>query len=163
MISLMLSFALSQPPQLQSHPVQLLRDYALRFVGIHYKWGGNNPLTGMDCSGFIQILLASVGEDPPGDQTAQALYNYFSSNGHATWNHYSMGALAFFGESATKITHVGMLLDQYRMIEAAGGNSRTQTRTDAEDKGAFVKISLLSRRSDLVAILKPYYRKIGRI
>jgi len=140
--------------------MDLLVQYALSFVGTPYLWGGDS-FNGYDCSGLIQELLRSVGADPPGDQTAQKLFDYFSQRGG--WNLESAGALAFFGKDATRISHVGMLLDPYRIIEAGGGDSSTTTRKRAIEQNAFVRIRLLKERKDLVTIIKPHYVKIGMI
>lgn len=141
--------------------MHLLVNYALRFVGTPYKWGGSNPIEGMDCSGFVQELLMSAGVDPKGDQTAQGLFDYFSKTGD--WNKYLAGSLAFFGESVTKITHVGFCLDEYRMIEAGGGDHLTLTPLDAAKKNAFIRVRLINSRKDLVAVIRPRYEKIGVI
>lgn len=142
--------------------MQILRDYALKFVGLPYKWGGAHPLEGYDCSGFVQELLASAGEDPPGDQSAQAIYNHFQA-GRASVDKWGLGSLAFFGDSVTKITHVAFCLDQFRMIEASGGDQWVKFPEDAILRKAMIRIRLIRSRSDLVAVLKPYYRKIGQI
>lgn len=137
----------------------LLRDYALTFVGKPYIWGGDDPIKGFDCSGFIQELLASAGLDPAGDQTAQGLFDHFEKN--SEWNRYSCGALAFYGKDVKHITHIAMLLDQYRIIEAGGGGSSTTSAEAAASQNAYVRVRLIKRRSDLVAVLKPNYATIG--
>lgn len=141
--------------------MNLLRDYALSFVGVRYKWGGDNPISGYDCSGLVQELLKSCGMDPPGDQTAQGLYNHFDSI--ATPGVYGIGALAFYGENLLKITHVAMMLDMYRVIEAGGGSSKTLTISDAEAQGAFVRVRLVKARKDFLTTLKPHYAPIGMV
>lgn len=139
--------------------MELLKLYALRFVGTPYTWGGDDSIYGYDCSGFVQELLASVGMDPPGDQTAQGLFNHFEKN--AKWNSYGIGALAFYGKSVTQIIHVAMMLDQWRIIEAGGGGSKTLTREDAAKHNAYIRIRHIKSRPDLVAVLKPQYVTIG--
>lgn len=139
--------------------MELLRQYALTFIGKPYKWGGDDPIDGVDCSGLVQILLASVGLDPIGDQNAQALYDYFEKKGE--WNTYKMGALAFYGKSVTQVTHVAMLLDQYRIIEAGGGGSAVTSKELAAEKNAYVRISLINYRSDLCAVIRPRFTTIG--
>lgn len=135
--------------------MRLLVEYAMTFVGTPYRWGGDDPMTGFDCSGLVQELLASVGMDPAGDQSAQALYNYFEGSGER--NAYLAGALAFYGQSVTKITHVAMLLDQYRVIEAGGGGSATTSAEQAATQNAYVRIRPVNRRGDLIAVIRPRY------
>lgn len=128
-------------------------------LNVPYVFGGNNPLAGMDCSGFIQWVLRSVGLDPPGRQNAQMLFDHFSKNGR--WNSHQPGALIFFGQSASKITHIGMLVDQYRFIEAGHGDSTCTTKEIAAERGACVRISPLTLRKDVIAIIRPNYDCIG--
>lgn len=135
--------------------------YALTFIGKPYRWGGSSPMNGFDCSGLIQEILASVGMDPPGDQTAQALFDHFEKNGSLGVQ--KAGALAFYGKSVTQITHIAFMIDPYRVIEAGGGGSKTQTLQDAIDQGAYVRMRLLKHRSDLVATVMPRYAPIGLV
>jgi cell wall-associated NlpC family hydrolase len=133
--------------------------YAFRLIGIPYKWGGSNPVTGFDCSGLVQEILSSAGIDPSGDQSAQALYDYFEKNGSfGTWG---AGALAFFGKDAKNISHVAFCIDTYRMIEAGGGDHLVLTTNDAAAKNAFVRVRLIKSRKDFVAVIKPSYAPIG--
>jgi cell wall-associated NlpC family hydrolase len=133
--------------------------YAIELSGLPYVWGGNNPLTGFDCSGYVQWVLKAAGIDPPGDQTAQALYDYFERNG----NHVSpqAGALVFYGRDVKHITHVGFAISPYQMMEAGGGDSTTRDYDRACEQGACVRMSLIEARKDLVASVKPHYVRIG--
>lgn len=137
-----------------------LISYMLSWLGVPYIWGGDSR-DGIDCSGFVQKGLACVGEDPPGDQTAQKLFDHFEKIG--TWNSYQPGALAFFGESATKITHVAFLLDRYLMIEAGGGDRSINSVNAARLANAEVRIRPITHRQDLVAVIRPRYARIGLI
>lgn len=139
--------------------MQLLRDYALSFVGRPYRWGGDDPMAGYDCSGFVQELLDSCGIDPAGDQTAQALYNFFSLAGEL--NKRGCGSLVFYGASKSRISHVAMMLDEHRIIEAGGGDSRTKTEEDAVKQNAYIRVRHFLRRKDLIAVIRPNYSKIG--
>ncbi len=139
--------------------MDLLKLYALSLCGTPYIWGGATPNPGLDCSGCVQLILAAAGIDPPGDQTAQALYDALEAN--STHGLMNLGSLAFFGKSVRQISHIGFILDPYRMVHAGGGDSTCTTPAAAAKKGAFVKVTLIKYRSDLVATLKPSYVKIG--
>jgi cell wall-associated NlpC family hydrolase len=137
-------------------PIQeVLQAYMIRLVGTPYRWGGDDPIQGFDCSGLAQELLASVGMDPPGDQTAQALHDYFSKNNLGSIK--ACGALVFYGKSATEITHIGMLLDSIHIVEAGGGGSSTTTLDAAAKQNAFVRIRRFDHRKDVVSVMMPRY------
>jgi len=146
----------TKKPQLISTKTSIMVDYACEHLKIPYKWGGDDP-TGFDCSGFIQEVLAAVGYDPKGDQTAHTLYQELLKQG---WEECSPedlireGSILFFG-SKELITHVSISYDAYHMIEAGGGNSKTKTLQDAINQNAFIRIRPISNRKDLVAILYP--------
>jgi cell wall-associated NlpC family hydrolase len=127
--------------------------YALSFLGLPYRWGGDDPIHGFDCSGLVQEILASVGMDPPGDQTAHGLFQYFLTRNAGSAG---SGALAFYGK-ADAITHIAMLINDTTIIEAGGGGSKTQNMQDAANQNAFVRLRPLKHRKDLVAVLLPNY------
>lgn len=135
--------------------IELLLDYAFHFIGLPYRWGGDDPINGYDCSGFVQECLASVGMDPPGDQTAQALHDHFLVS--SATSDPVPGSLAFFGKDASRITHVAIVLDSKSMIEAGGGGSKTVSLEAAAAQNAFIRVRPIASRKDLVAILRPPY------
>lgn len=137
-------------------PIQeVLQAYMIRLVGTPYRWGGDDPILGFDCSGLAQELLASVGMDPPGDQSAQNLFDHFKNSN--TGRILACGALVFYGKSEKEITHVGMLLDSVHIVEAGGGGSGTTTLEAAAKQNAFVRIRRFDHRKDVVAIFMPRY------
>ncbi|HSE80173.1 MAG TPA: peptidoglycan-binding protein [Gaiellaceae bacterium] len=44
---------------------------AQRYLGIPYRWGGESPSTGFDCSGFVQFVFSRVGVSLPRVVSAQ--------------------------------------------------------------------------------------------
>lgn len=134
-----------------------LIEYAKSFLGIAYIWGGSHPAYGLDCSGLVQEILASVGLDPSGDQTAQMLWDYFLLEGDEIWGP-KTGALMFYGKSKDHISHVAFCLNQYQIIEAGGGDSSCTDLSRAIAKSAFVRLRPSDHRlSERQGILLPRY------
>lgn len=134
--------------------IQIAVTYALSFLGEPYRWGGDDPMAGFDCSGLVQEILASVGLDPLGDQSAQMLYDYFKPVSQSV---IGPGALVFFGKDIRSITHVGFMVNSRCMVEAGGGGSTTTTLDAAIKQNAFVRIRPFDHRKDRVAVLMPRY------
>lgn len=141
--------------------MDLLIDYAFRFVKTPYHYGANNPMQGgLDCSGFVCEILRFAGlVGNKEDLTAQGLYERFESSGSVGSR--AAGALAFYGKSAREITHVAFMVDPYRILEAGGGNAQTDTIEEAAANNAMVRGRLVNYRTDLVATVKPRYSTIG--
>lgn len=77
---------------------------AERFTGLPYKWGGNNVVEGLDCSGFIKSVYYLVGLSIP--RTSQ---EQFDAGTPVEKSELAEGDLLFFGKGANQISHVGML------------------------------------------------------
>lgn len=133
--------------------------YAMSFLGTPYKWGGANPISGVDCSGFVQEVLTSCGIDIQGDQNAQAYYNHFSI--HGALNVFGAGALAFYGKDEKSITHITLFINDWQTIGANGGGSHVIDKSFADKNDAFVKIRPFDYRKDLVAVYMPIYGEKG--
>lgn len=132
----------------------ILYDYAMTFAGQPYRWGGDDPVNGFDCSGLVIELLQAAGMWPKGkDATAQGLCDAFPN----VIVEPRLGTLAFFGKTKEAITHVSFCLNATSMLEAGGGGSATKTLADAAAQNAFVRVRPLSWRADLVALKHPSY------
>lgn len=142
--------------------MNLLIQYAMSFVGNPYIWGGSGG-DRWDCSGLVQEILKSCGNCPPGDNTAQSLYDYFEKATGASYNIVQPGSLAFYGKDALNVVHVAFCVDSNRMIEAGGGGSLIRTVDDARTAGAFVRMRPIKRRKDFLVCIKPSYVSIGLI
>jgi cell wall-associated NlpC family hydrolase len=127
-------------------------------LNVPYVFGGSNPLQGLDCSGLVVWCLQRVGVFKKGqDFSAQGLYDHFTKKPGSWMATPYPGALLFFGKDVRSITHVGIALNERRMIEAGGGDSRTTNISVASAHGAMVRRQPISARQDLVAVLMPEY------
>ena len=135
--------------------MKLLIEYAKSFIGKPYIWGAEGP-TGFDCSGLVQEILRSVGEDPAGDQTAQALYDHFFDTATKLPEPES-GALVFYGKSHKAISHIAFGIDNFRVVEAGGGGHGCINVDAANRINAMVRIRPYNHRKDIVCILLPEY------
>lgn len=127
------------------------------FVRLPYIWGGSKPKVGLDCSGLSQVLLAFLGLDPSGDQTAQNLKDELIARGGKIIpvEEADLGDQVFFGPRDGKISHVATCLNNKQMIEAAGGGPWCTNIQVAMEHEAYTKISSIFRRNDRVCVVRP--------
>ena len=86
---------------------------AERFVGIPYRWGGNNVVDGMDCSGFVRAVYNLCGVNIPRTSREQ-----FGTGESVARDDLRDGDLVFFGSSAEEINHVGIYIGNGKFVHA---------------------------------------------
>lgn len=101
---------------------QALVDFAMQFEGCDYIWGGKDPSTGFDCSGFVWYVYTQNGYTDLG-RTATDQW-YYEKSWEVPESGLLPGDLLFFSDSYTlnDITHVGIYIGDGQFIHAA--NSR---------------------------------------
>jgi cell wall-associated NlpC family hydrolase len=92
---------------------------ARRFLGVPYQWGGGTP-KGVDCSGLVQMVFRLHGVQLPRDAKDQYRHVRTTSYLYREAAETQFGHLLFFGESARRITHVGIGLGEGRLLHASG-------------------------------------------
>jgi len=133
---------------------KIATDVAWHYLGTPYIWGGDDPMKGFDCSGFIIEILRSVNKIPlTGDWTAKNLYDMFQHNEVTGPDE---GVLVFWGTGLDKIRHIEYCLNKDLSIGASGGGSRTKTELDAVNQNAYIKIRSIHRRNGVVAYVDPF-------
>lgn len=92
-----------------------IADTGMRFINSPYIWGGRIP-SGIDCSGFVQLVYKIRNIKIPRDSWQQAEAGESISFMEET----RPGDLVFFDDERNRITHVGMILSQGLVIHASG-------------------------------------------
>ena len=93
---------------------------AEKYLGYPYVWGGSNPSTSFDCSGFVSYVLTNSGLINTGRLGAQGLYNVCSPVSSAD---VKPGDLVFFvGTYDTPgVSHVGIVRPVRTIVEVEKG------------------------------------------
>lgn len=127
---------------------------AWAYLGRPYHWGGDDPMEGFDCSGFVIELLKSAGLLPEdGDWTAEGLYQYFKDREVTKPEE---GCLVFFCGLNTKAFHIEFCLNGEFSIGASAGGSDTQTPEDAIKQNAYIKVRPIHRGNALLKFVNPF-------
>ena len=86
---------------------------AERYLGVPYRWGGNQPSTGFDCSGLTQFVYAQLGVWLPHYAAAQFLaYQRLDAS------QLQPGDLVFFEPKADGPGHVAIYAGNDHIVEA---------------------------------------------
>ena len=103
------------PEQLNDEKFVQLVEEAEKYLGFPYVWGGSNPQTSFDCSGFVSYVLTNSGLYNTGRLGAQGLYNISTPVSQANAK---AGDLIFFkGTYDTPgVSHCGIYVGNGMMI-----------------------------------------------
>lgn len=99
----------------QKREFEFMRSAAMKYLNAPYQWGGKSPF-GIDCSGFVQMVFKVCGFRLFRDSGQQA------NQGKSVkqYNDSRPGDLVFFKNKEDKIHHVGILLEEDKIIHASG-------------------------------------------
>ena len=112
---------------------------AERFVGIPYRWGGENVVDGMDCSGFVRAVYNLCGLSIPRTSRDQ-----YKAGDAVPRNELQDGDLVFFGSSESSINHVGIYVGNGRFVHAPRRGE--EIRVASVDESYFEKRFVGGRR-----------------
>jgi len=91
-----------------------LTDYAQSLIGTPYKYGGNSPDTGFDCSGFVvHVYRETRGFNLPRSSQSLAAQGQVLNR-----DELAAGDLVFFNTRRKKFSHVGIYLGENGFIHA---------------------------------------------
>lgn len=96
---------------------------AMSLMGISYKWGGNTPATGMDCSGFIRyVFQKSMGITLPRTAAEMSKVGVKVSP-----DDIQPGDLIFFNTiGGRRNTHIGMYIGNNQFIQSPRTGEKIQ-------------------------------------
>lgn len=93
-------------------------DFAMKYLGTPYVWGGNSLTRGVDCSGFVKQVFANFGytEMPRTSREMAARYSKISAS------EAKAGDLVFYHNLRTGVVdHVAIYIGNGRIIHANNG------------------------------------------
>jgi NlpC/P60 family. len=91
-------------------------EYALKFVGCPYVYGGNSLTNGTDCSGFVKLVFGRYDVTLPRQSREQAQKGRKISSSEL-----KPGDLVFYAKNGT-VNHVALYIGDGKIVHAA--NSR---------------------------------------
>lgn len=113
----------------QKWTVTAMLNQAAKYLNAPYLWGGRTPF-GIDCSGFTQIIYKTGGFNIPRDSSQQIL-----KGKEVSFEERKAGDLAFFTNKEGKMNHVGLVLEDGKIIHASG-----KVRIDALDEKGIMNL-----------------------
>ena len=97
-----------------SYKRQQLVEYAMQFLGGPYRYGGSDPHTGTDCSGFTRYVMLHGA----GVSLGRSSGNQAQQGTPISADQMQPGDLLFYG-SGSRINHVGMYIGNGQIIHAS--------------------------------------------
>jgi len=110
------SIAFRAAPPTEPDTFSLMKAEAEKYLGYEYRWGGSNPATSFDCSGYVSWVANHSGWDF-GRRTAKGLYNLCTP---VSAEEVQPGDLVFFVGTFDTIgvSHVGIYAGNDEMLHA---------------------------------------------
>lgn len=117
---------------------------AERYVGTRYRYGGETPAEGFDCSGFVQYVFGRHGVELPRTSGQQAGAGRAVPEAVSTLK---PGDLMFFDTDGGGVNHVAIYAGGGRLIHAASGAGSVRYDDVGTDRGEWLlKRFVASRR-----------------
>ena len=96
--------------------------FALGMIGVNYRYGGNTPEGGLDCSGLVRYVFQQVtGVTLPRTSKEMSGWGY-----RVRLSELSPGDLVFFNTRSFAFSHVGIYLGDNRFIHAGSRGSEVE-------------------------------------
>lgn len=113
---------------------QAVVDYALSFVGGRYVYGGTDPHSGVDCSGFTRYILSNAA----GVSVGRTSRDQAREGTTISASEMQPGDLLFYG-SGSHVNHVAMYIGDGQIVHAS--TERTGIKVSNWDYRAPLRIA----------------------
>ncbi len=113
---------------------------ALNMIGVRYRWGGNTPDSGLDCSGFVRYVF----RDTLGLALPRRAEEMSRLGEKVRMSELKPGDLVFFNTMRRTFSHVGIYIGDNKFVHSpSSGNT---VRVDALDSSYWEKRFTGARR-----------------
>ena len=99
-------------------------NFAIKYVGNRYVWGGTSLTNGADCSGFVQSVMKNFGISLPRTSREQAKVGRAIQSSEMR-----PGDLIFYANSSGTVNHVAMYIGNGQIVHAASSKSGIKIST----------------------------------
>ncbi|WP_153075540.1 C40 family peptidase [Paraburkholderia bonniea] len=113
---------------------------ALGMIGVRYRWGGNTPDSGLDCSGFVRYVF----QDTLGMALPRRAEEMSRVGEKIRMSELQPGDLVFFNTMRRTFSHVGIYIGDNKFVHSPSTGSTI--RVDELDSGYWEKRFTGARR-----------------
>lgn len=92
---------------------------ALNLIGVRYRWGGNSPDSGLDCSGFVKYVF----QDALNYRLPRRAEEMSRVGEKVGVNELKAGDLVFFKTMRTAFSHVGIYIGNNKFVHSPSTGS----------------------------------------
>ncbi len=139
----------SSPPAVVSASAARVLATAERYVGTRYRYGGESPADGFDCSGFVQFVFGRHGVELPRTSSQQVRAGRRAPREIAALQ---PGDLLFFAAGGRGVDHVAIYAGDGRIIHATAGAGSVRYDDFDTDRGEWLLRRFVTSRRVLPGV-----------
>src|ERR1700736_4049522 len=122
---------------------------ALNMIGVRYRWGGNTPDSGLDCSGFVRYVF----QDTLGMALPRRAEEMSRVGEKVRMSELKPGDLVFFNTMRRTFSHVGIYIGDNKFVHSPSTGSTI--RVDELDSSYWEKRFQGGRRIEAAFPMEP--------
>jgi hypothetical protein len=114
-----------------------------QYRGIPYRWGGDTPREGFDCSGFTRYVFARHGVAIPRTSRQQATVGYRLPR---SWRSLRPGDLVMFANAGGRINHVAIYAGNNRILHSTSSGGGVRYDDLGTERGRWFREHMVAAR-----------------